>query len=221
MSWPCNCNGGKVDDKCPYGGKCRETTLVYKVTCTVCDKQYIGNTQQTLKERMNGHYQDVRYLVKIGKHSDSFAKHFAEHFVKGEAPLKKGDIGKICAGDVRNICKFDIIWKGDPIAVSKGFKTRSCRLCQSERKAILKAIWEEPERVINSSNEIHGACRHNPKFHRLMMNASTDERGKREKVAPAQRAPNVRFRPLKVRRAFAKILDTRSSAEVLEQIVIV
>ena len=41
---------------------------------------YIGNTQQTFKKRMDGHFSDVQRLIKNGQKSDSFAAHFKQHF---------------------------------------------------------------------------------------------------------------------------------------------
>ena len=66
MERPCNCPAHcRINDKCPYGNKCRATCVVYKVKCNTRGKFYIGNTQQPLKKRMGGHYADVLRLVKI------------------------------------------------------------------------------------------------------------------------------------------------------------
>ena len=46
----------------------------------------------------------------------------------------------------------------------------NCDLCARERIEIHKAMKNDKENdtnfLINSLNEVHGACRHNPKFHR-------------------------------------------------------
>ena len=34
---------------------CSSTKLIYLITCTLCGKQYVGQTEQTLRQRMNGH----------------------------------------------------------------------------------------------------------------------------------------------------------------------
>ena len=75
----CNCNkASKVDGKCSYGeGQCRKCCIIYKVTCKICDAEYIGNTQNHLKTRFACHYSEVRNLVRTGRKSDSFAEHFA------------------------------------------------------------------------------------------------------------------------------------------------
>ena len=46
----------------------------------MCDTIYIGNTQQTFKKRMDGHFSNLQCLLKNGKKPDSFAAHFVQHF---------------------------------------------------------------------------------------------------------------------------------------------
>jgi hypothetical protein len=50
--------------------------------------------------------------------------------------------------------------------------------------AIVKTEYKYPRGLINSHSELHGACRHIPRFHRLFMKTtpSADERKKRKKV---------------------------------------
>ena len=53
-SWdrPCNCGPGfKKDGECIFGGQCRESCLVYKLTFCCCYMYYIGKTQRQLKIR--------------------------------------------------------------------------------------------------------------------------------------------------------------------------
>ena len=84
----CNCSSHLKNDKgeCIFNGKCRHTAVIYKVTCTTCEangkpKYYIGSTQNTAKHCCSDqHTQDVCKLVNEGTPSDSFAKHFAQHF---------------------------------------------------------------------------------------------------------------------------------------------
>ena len=38
----------------------------------MCDAIYIGNTQQTFKKIMDGHFSDLQRLLKNGQKSDSF-----------------------------------------------------------------------------------------------------------------------------------------------------
>ena len=46
----------------------------------MCNAIYIGNTQQTFKKRMDGHFSDLLRLLKNRQKSDSFAAHFKQHF---------------------------------------------------------------------------------------------------------------------------------------------
>jgi len=164
----CNCNSkSKTDGKCVYGGKCRHSIVVYKATCKICDKFYVGNTQQKLKLRMNQHYMDVRNLVNKQLTSDSYARHFASHFIKED---------NITAQKIRNINKLEILWQGNPISCVKSFGKPSCSLCMKERISILTETRERPTRLINSCNEIYGACRHKTRFHRYKnYTTSTDD----------------------------------------------
>ena len=105
--------------------------------------------------------------------SDSFAQHFAQHIDS----TKKNTIR---TRDIRAMVKMDIIWQGDPISCMKTFGTNSCKLCMKERLEILHRHRADPSSIINSNNEIYGACRHKTKFHRYIMDSrdhcsSTDE----------------------------------------------
>jgi hypothetical protein len=123
---------------------------------------------------MSQHFQDVKLLHTKGKHSDSYAKHFANQIPKGEpcwTPSAQ-----------RENTPCQIPWQGNPISAVKTFRSNKCTLCTKERVEILKASRRSPELLINSCNEIYGGCRHNPAFHRYKgQNSSTDERGKARK----------------------------------------
>jgi hypothetical protein len=174
---PCNCQSRKTKG-CDYGGVCRESIVVYKVECKNTGKIYIGNTQQKLKTRMQQHYQEVRQLHIRGKKSDSLADHFATQLQNFE---------EITPNLFRNSIKMSIIWKGNAISAVKTFSTPTCVLCNRERLEILRAFKHKPEKLINSCNEIYGACRHNNKFlkfHRYCKQTSTgtDEPNKGERI---------------------------------------
>jgi hypothetical protein len=68
-----NCNNPTGKGRCQYGNMCRVPIVIYKITCKMANKIYIGNTQQTFKKHMMGHFQDVRTLMGKGVHSDSYA----------------------------------------------------------------------------------------------------------------------------------------------------
>ena len=86
----------------------------------VYEEIYIGNTQQTLKKRMSGHYSDVLRLVRDNKNSDLFAKHFASTLDNDPKPSSK---------TLQNNMNFSIIWQGNPISLQKSFGTKKCPLC--------------------------------------------------------------------------------------------
>ena len=167
----CNCRNKK---KCIYGGRCRSSIVVYQATCSMTGKKYIGNTQQHVKTRLQQHVQDVRRLVKLGEKSDSFAEHFASLIPGDPAEKKKKKIAEEVKFEVK------ILWKGNPISCVKTFGTKKCKLCSKERIEILKATRKDQKSIINKNNEIYGACRHKPRFHKFCRQtakakASTDE----------------------------------------------
>jgi len=164
---PCNCRNKQA---CPYSGKCHNPIVVYQATCLKTNKRYIGNTQQHMKTRMQGHVQDVKNLFINDKSSDSFASHFAALVPKGITKKNVKDFVKI---------KVDILWQGGPLSCLQTFGTRACKLCSKEWYAIIKLTCETPRLAINKCNEVHGACHHHPRFHRFdhseNVNSSTDE----------------------------------------------
>jgi hypothetical protein len=163
----CNCRNNQA---CLYEGKCCHSIVVYQVTCLKMNKRYIGNTQQDVKTRLQGHTQDVKNLFINGKSSNSFASHFASLIPDGTTKKSVKDFIKV---------KVNILWQGDPLSCVKTFKTRSCKLCAKERYAIIKLTRKTPNLAINKCNEVHGACGHKPQFHRFdhseNANSSTDE----------------------------------------------
>ena len=159
MPEKCNCNAAsKVNGCCIFGGKCRRKCVIYCVTCKVCSKAYIGSTQNNTKSRIGSHNQEVRRKANCGIRSDSYASHFASHTIPGSTTVKH----------VREIIDVEILWEGNPISVSKSFGKESCSLCMKERILILRANQKDKNLVINTNNEMYGACRHRPRFHRLI-----------------------------------------------------
>jgi hypothetical protein len=119
---------------------------------------------------MQGHIQDVKNLFISDKSSDSFASHFASLIPEGTIKKNVKDFVEI---------KVDILWQGDPLSCLPTFGTRTCKLCAKEWYAIIKLTRMTPHLAINKCNEVHGACRHRPRFHRFdhseNSNSSTDE----------------------------------------------
>jgi hypothetical protein len=74
--------------------------------------------------------------------------------------------------------------EGKPAIAVKTFGKNSFKLCNREQMPIVKAEHNNPKNLINSRSELHGACRHLPRFQRLSLKTklSADERMKREKI---------------------------------------
>ena len=95
--------------------------------------------------------------------------------------------------------KIDLLWQGNPMSCVKTFGTRACKLCSKERSAILKLTRKTPHLAINKCNEVYGACRHKPRFHRFNQsqssdaNTSTDESIKDERVTKPSSASGKRL----------------------------
>ncbi len=173
----CNCNAATlVNGQCFCKSQCRKSLVVYKATCKLCNKFYIGNTQQKLKERMQQHFSDTARLCNDGVKSDSFAAHFASHFNDTDEDVARRM--------VRDIVDMEVVWQGNAISCMKSFGKLSCRLCMKERLEILKQSRKNPDKLLNSNSELYGACRHKTKFHRYTRNmpASTDEGDNPERV---------------------------------------
>jgi hypothetical protein len=169
----CNCRLG-LNGKCGYNDNCRKSIVVYKIECKNTSKVYIGNTQQHFKKRMQQHFNDVKKLHQQGIKSDSYAKYFSLQLSNFDNPTPKIQ---------RNSISCEILWQGNPINVVKTFGTPNCALCNKERLEILKQSRKDPNSLINSCNEIYGACRHNSKFHRYKSRPpSTDESNIDERV---------------------------------------
>ena len=175
----CNCRA-RMDGGCYSGpvSECRSCCIIYKATCKVCNKCYIGNTQQEEKKRMGQHFGDVKRLVNKGTKSDSFAAHMAVHFQERNT--------RASVGMARAMVKMEILWKGNIISCMKSFGKRNCKLCMKERMEILNQSENYPNLMINSRSEIFGGCRHKPKFHRYHFKpigqASTDDGVNPERV---------------------------------------
>ena len=173
---PCNCiTKCKINGKCIFNGQCRQSVVVYEATCNFCTHQYVGNTQQFLKDRMYGHFQDVRSIVRGRPKSDTFASHMAAHFEDVEN--KKSFTSTM----IRPHVTTRILWQGNAINCNKSFATLRCTLCMQERLEILRrSTSKNQKKLMNSRSEIYGACRHVPRFHRYRVPKTTvcaDDRG--------------------------------------------
>ena len=91
----CNCGPSfKKDGECIFGGRCRESYVVCKLTCRCCNMYYVGKTQRQLKIRTWEHVratwkavEDLKAEVNDNANSsysysygsNAFARHFAVH----------------------------------------------------------------------------------------------------------------------------------------------
>ena len=84
---------------------------------------------------------------------------------------------------MQKITEHETIWKGNPISVMKTFETLHCTSCMEERCQIIKEKCENNNKIVNSCNKIHGACRHKPRFHHFKnYSGSADEPSKGKRV---------------------------------------
>ena len=58
----------------PQGGSCESSNLVYLITCSVCTKQYVGQTLRPLRERLREHF---RYITQKTD-QQPLGRHFAQ-----------------------------------------------------------------------------------------------------------------------------------------------
>ena len=52
---------------------CQSKDLVYLLTCSICNKQYVGETEQTLNRTCTGHESNMR------RHDNTVSKHYKEY----------------------------------------------------------------------------------------------------------------------------------------------
>ena len=128
----------------------------------MCDAIYIGNTQQTLKKRMDGHFSNLQRLLKNRQKSDSFAAHFVQHFNTTTSRT-----------DLRKYMPFKVVQKLNPIGSKTTFTKPNCNICMQERLTILKNPGDKRVAVMNRNLEIYGACWHKTTLHRFCL--STDD----------------------------------------------
>ena len=86
--------------------------------------------------------------------------------------------------------KIEILWQGNPMSCVKTFGTRACKLCSKERSAILKLTRKTPNLAINKCNEVYGACRHKPRFHRFNQSHSSDAKTSTDESVKDKRVTN-------------------------------
>jgi hypothetical protein len=154
----CNCRGARRPGKWQYRGHSTMLIIIYRTTCKMTNKIYIGNTQQHFRMRMKGHFQDIKKLMEKGVHPNSHAQQFAGIWPKGaSAPT---------LGMQRDLTQCNILWKGNLISIMKTFGKLTCNLYNTEQMEIIKLFRSSPDTLINSCLEIHSTCHHKPRLHR-------------------------------------------------------
>jgi len=94
---PCDCRSSG-NGTCGHNNMCRNSTAVHKVKCNNMGKAHMGNKQQKLKATMQQHFNEVQKPVKLGKKSDSCAKHFATQFHDTNHPQPTNQRGGTTCG---------------------------------------------------------------------------------------------------------------------------
>ena len=133
---PISCECDRNMEECPFGGECLKSSLVYKAD-VIADgnlKSYIGQTQNTFKERLQGHNSNIR----LGKKCTTLSTYITDLKKKGVVP------DSITWSKVQQVMPRR---KGDKI----------CRLCNTEKTHI--AIGD-PSILLNKRNELMNRCRH-------------------------------------------------------------
>ena len=128
----------------------------------MCDAIYIDNTQQTFKKIMDGHFSNLKCLLKNGQKSDSFSSHFVQHCYTTPS----------CT-DLYKYITFKVVKQLKLIGAMKIFTKPNCNLCMQEHLTILKKLRDKHVTVMNKNTQIYGACRHKTTFHLFFL--STDD----------------------------------------------
>jgi hypothetical protein len=110
--------------------------IIYRVTCKMTNKTYIGNMQQHFKMRVRGHFQDVKKLMETGVHSDSYARHFMGIWLRGAATPSPGM--------QRDMIKCEILWKRNPIFCGENNLEKQPALCATEKEWRLSKSPDQP-----------------------------------------------------------------------------
>ena len=58
---------------CKYNISCKSSNVIYCITCKTCNKQYVGQTKNTIAKRFSGHFFNVRHSKK----TDAVGLHFS------------------------------------------------------------------------------------------------------------------------------------------------
>ena len=165
----CNCAGSNLrEGACMYGGDCRSRCQIYKVTCRHCDKFYIGNTSDLLKNRTAGHCSDTCSLANKSPHprSTELSKHCHMHLGISHPDGPPYRSGRFTTPLVKSMLDVEILWSCNGIRACKSFGKRECLLCNQERLYIMKTMKsKEGANLLNAKLKIGTGCPHKARFH--------------------------------------------------------
>ena len=136
----CNCRGGVQN--CPVEGQCLKQEVLYEVGISAHqkeDRNYIGSTATTFKERYGNHKSDCK--LEYRRHATKLSGYVWE--------LKDMNI------------KPNLNYKIKESAPAYSPVTDKCRLCLLEKLEILLA---DENKYINDRSELLAKCRHANKF---------------------------------------------------------
>ena len=68
----CTATGETFPSK--YNITCKSSNLIYCITCKTCQKQYVGQTKNTIVQRFQGHFFNIRHQ----KQTDAVGLHFSQ-----------------------------------------------------------------------------------------------------------------------------------------------
>ena len=106
----------------------------------MCDAIYTGNTQQTLKKRMDGHFSDVQKLRKPGQKLDSFVAHYKQRF--------NSTISHI---NLHMRMVSEVVKQLNPVGSMKIFMELNCNVCMEERLTTPQKLRDKYGTLLNKN----------------------------------------------------------------------
>lgn len=135
----CNCKRGNT---CPLDNNCLVKSVIYQATVKRKDNNecatYIGQTENSFKQRYNGHTSTFRNANQMN--STTLSSHV----------WKLKNLG----------VPYDITWKILTQAKAYNTKSKNCNLCIQEKYYI---IYKAELGTLNNRNELISCCRHRRK----------------------------------------------------------
>ena len=129
---------------------------MHKVKYKLCREACVGNKQNFLKQRIQGHMNDAVKQKNQNIYSDAFTNYSANHL-----PSKS-----LSAKDAKPLLKVWTIKCLNPIEVLQGFGTDKYQLCVKERNQIASRLLKDsPLKLINKNAKIYSAWCSKAKFH--------------------------------------------------------